>query len=67
MIELLFIVCLRAQPEICEDRAFQYTDRSTRGCMAEAIPQLSLWAKDHPRWRISRWSCQPLGGARSRA
>ncbi|WP_417729322.1 hypothetical protein [Roseovarius sp.] len=67
MIELLFVACLAREPEICEERAFQYTDRTARGCMARAIPELSKWAQTHPRWRIARWSCQPLGGARTRA
>jgi hypothetical protein len=58
MIELLFITCLAASPNHCEERAvalLPYT--GLVGCMMTAQPQLALWSERHPGHRVVRWSC----------
>lgn len=60
MIELVFIVCLSADPATCERRALQFTDVSTTTCVIAAQPELARWAGEHPDWRIQRWTCQPI-------
>lgn len=65
MIELAFMVCLRAEPTTCENRAMQFADMSMTACVMGAQPQLALWQSDHPDWVIQGWSCRPLGLGRS--
>lgn len=60
MIELVFIVCLSAEPATCESRAMQFTDLSLTTCTLSAQPQLAQWVSEHPGWLIRRWTCQPL-------
>ena len=61
MSELLFVVCLLASPDVCEERSMQYLDVSPRSCVLAAQPELARWIGEHPGWRIRRWSCRPLG------
>ncbi|PWE31215.1 hypothetical protein DDZ14_13565 [Maritimibacter sp. 55A14] len=67
MIELVFIVCLSAAPDQCEERAMQYNNLSARDCVYGAMPYLSRWVSEHPQWQVERWTCQPMGEARHRA
>jgi hypothetical protein len=60
MIELVFVVCLSADPTTCERRALQFTDVSTTTCALGAQPELARWAGEHPGWRIQRWTCRPV-------
>lgn len=63
MIELVFVVCLSAEPTVCERRSLQFSDLTTTSCVMGAQPQLAQWAGTHPGWLIQRWTCQPLGGS----
>ena len=58
MIALVFIACLTAAPDQCEERAVALLpDVGLMGCMTTAQPQLALWSEQHPRHRVVRWSC----------
>lgn len=61
MIELVFLACLSSQPEICEEKALQFTDLSLMTCLMGAQPQLALWQGDHPGWTVQRWTCRVTG------
>lgn len=61
MTELLFVVCLAASPDVCEEQSMQYLDVSPRACLMRAEPQLALWAVQHPGWNVQRWSCRLAG------
>jgi hypothetical protein len=59
MIELAFVVCLRAMPAECEERSMTYLpDATLMSCMMQAQPQLAQWSEQHPNMTVSRWSCQ---------
>ena len=64
MIELVFLACLSSQPEVCEDRAMQFTDLSLMTCLLGAQPQLARWQGEHPDWTVQRWRCQATGPER---
>jgi hypothetical protein len=58
MIELVFVVCLRATPLECEERSIAYLPEvSLMTCMMQAQPQLAQWSAQHPALQIARWSC----------
>jgi hypothetical protein len=58
MIELVFVVCLRASPELCEERSISYLPEiGLMACMMQAQPQLAEWSAAHPELAIARWSC----------
>jgi hypothetical protein len=62
MIELLFVTCLVASPDACQERSILYQqDVSLMGCMMIAQPELAKWAEAHPKDQIARWSCRQAG------
>ncbi len=58
MIELVFLACLAAAPEDCEDRTLQFVDMSMMACVMSAQPLLAQWVNEHPGWVVRRWTCQ---------
>lgn len=61
MIELLFVVCLTAQPDSCSERSLAFVGISPLRCVSGAPPELARWAEAHPAYRIARWRCRDLG------
>lgn len=61
MIELAFIACLAASPDICQRRSLVYADLTPMACMMGAQPELAKWIAAHPQLRIKRWSCRMVG------
>lgn len=62
MIELVFIVCLKSSPRLCEERVLSYlAAHSPVACMAQAPPELARWALDHPDYTVKRWKCLTPG------
>lgn len=58
MIELVFIVCLKASPDACEERVMSYeATPSPIYCMIEAQPHLAEWARTHPDYTVLNWKC----------
>lgn len=58
MVELLFVACMVASPDVCEERALQFIDITTQTCTMGAQPRLAEWVGAHPNWRIQAWKCQ---------
>ena len=58
MIELAFVACLSTAPDACERRSLYYSDITPMDCLMAAQPELARWLVDHPRYRVSRWSCR---------
>ncbi len=58
MIELLFVTCLSASPEDCQERSLLYTEMTPMTCMMAAQPELAKWAEQHPKWTINGWKCR---------
>jgi len=60
MVELIFVACLMATPNECEERALVFVDISTSTCVMGAQPELAKWVNTHPNWSVSRWKCQTV-------
>ncbi|NAZ35827.1 hypothetical protein [Rubellimicrobium sp. CFH 75288] len=64
MIELVFVACLSASPEICERRSLLFVDISLVSCAMAAQPELVRWTETHPGWQVRRWTCRVATGER---
>lgn len=63
MIELVFMACLSATPQICEERAMPIAEvANPAACLVSAQPRLAEWVEGHPKWRITRWKCRSTTG-----
>lgn len=58
MIELAFVACLSTAPNACEQRSLYYSDISPMACLMGAQPELAKWVDEHPKYRVTRWSCR---------
>jgi hypothetical protein len=63
MIELLFVVCLSADPTQCQERSLVFTDITETTCVIGAQPELAKWSEAHPRYDIRRWTCRHVRSA----
>lgn len=53
MIDLLVLVCLAKEPDLCQNLLV-----AQHQCMMQGQSSaLSKWMEKHPGWRISRWRC----------
>jgi len=60
MIELVFVACLAAAPDTCDEKRLLYTDITPMTCMMGAQPQLAQWVGAHPNFTIRKWRCQTV-------
>lgn len=69
MIELVFVACMIAHPEACEEKTLSFLAQGggPMACMSEAPPTLASWAGEHPGYRISSWRCQDASRHEERA
>jgi hypothetical protein len=68
MIELLFVVCLKTMPAVCEERSLlSIENASLMGCMMQAQPQLAEWCESHPKHSVVKWSCRRAADREIRA
>ncbi len=59
MLELAFVVCLKATPDFCEERRLAYLPEiGLMACMMQAQPHLAEWLEAHPDVTVTRWTCQ---------
>jgi hypothetical protein len=59
MFELVFIACMIAAPDACEERSLAYLGRpGLFGCMIVAPQYLAAWAGEHPAYRVTSWRCR---------
>ena len=64
MIELVFTVCMLAQPLTCEQRYLTFANLLTpMQCLMGAQVELARWSEAHPKWRISEWRCRTVSTA----
>jgi hypothetical protein len=62
LIALVVTVCAASQPNLCEDRHFEFAWRgSLQQCAAGAQPYIARWVGEHPNWVVVRWHCEYLG------
>ena len=59
MFEIVFIACLIASPEACEERSLAYVGRfNPFACMVVSPQYLAAWAEEHPAYRVASWRCR---------
>lgn len=59
MIELVFVACLIASPESCEERTLSFLSQSgPMACMIQAPPTLAAWTAEHPGLKVTSWRCE---------
>ena len=64
MIELLFTVCLIAEPDKCDDRHLTYAEAiMPMACLMGAQGELARWSEKNPKWQIERWRCRHVRSA----
>lgn len=63
MLELLLLVCLRADPAMCQERSLTFVEPqlSPLACMMFAQPTIAQYMQSHPDSRVARWKCGPAG------
>ena len=58
MVELVFIVCMLAQPATCERVYPPFAEPMTlAACMRQGQIYAVQWLEDHPGWRLRSWRC----------
>jgi hypothetical protein len=69
MIELVFVACLIARPQACEEKTLSFLAQGSgpMACIMEAPPTLASWTGEHPGFRISSWRCQDSAHRAERA
>jgi hypothetical protein len=62
MIELVFSVCMLAQPQTCKDVHMTFLEQkvSAAQCMMNGQFQMAEWVNTHPEWKIERFKCQAV-------
>lgn len=59
MIELFFVTCLMAAPEICEDHSLLFEEQNGLfTCMLQGQNELARWVRDHPQEIVREWKCR---------
>jgi hypothetical protein len=61
LIEIVFVACLLAQPERCEERVLPaFTDVTEIQCMMGGQFALAAWSRTNGHLRVAEWRCQPV-------
>jgi hypothetical protein len=59
MIQLVLVYCMIENGSVCvEDRPTYSEPMSMESCMSSAQFVAIDYVRDHPRWQLSRWSCE---------
>lgn len=63
MIEIIFSVCLAAQPQQCREERLSFFQASVtpRQCMMMGQIEVAKWMDGHPNYTLQKWKCQPAG------
>jgi hypothetical protein len=61
MIELMFVTCMSAAPEQCQDRSLLFSELGLMTCMVHGQSALAEWLAAHPRETVREWRCRPVG------
>lgn len=60
MVELVFIVCLLAQPSECQRVQPSFVGpMPVAACRRSGMIYALQWLEDHPRWKLHGWRCAP--------
>jgi len=54
---LILHACLIGQPTVCQSVPVDWETPIT--CAIYGQLQGTLWLRDHPKWRIAGWDCEP--------
>ena len=59
MIELVFSVCLLADPGTCRDVHLTFAEAGVTPyqCMMHGQPQIAQWINGHPKWQVRKFRC----------
>ena len=62
MIELVFSVCMMAQPQTCKDVHMTFLEQQATPaqCMMNGQFQMAEWLGTHPHWKIERFKCEKV-------
>jgi hypothetical protein len=55
--ELLYVLCQLAAPEICEEHRTPYASGSPMACVTMAQAELARLGR--PGWAVASWRCRP--------
>lgn len=63
LVTLYLTTCLVVAPARCDEMEFVFESRrgSLAQCMFEAPAFIAEWSSGHPKWKVTRWYCGPLG------
>jgi hypothetical protein len=63
LIEMLVAVCLIDCPTKCRDVRLTYAREALTPlqCLMQAQPEIANWIREHPRWKVKRFTCRPAG------
>ncbi|MCF3972861.1 hypothetical protein [Paracoccus salsus] len=62
MIELFFVTCLMAEPDVCQDRSLLFEEQNGLfTCMLQGQNELARWIETHPRETVREWKCRYSG------
>lgn len=68
MTALVFVVCLLAEPDRCEEQNLLFaTPLNPVSCMMQAPREIAAWTESHPGFRVTSWRCEDAARRGSRA
>jgi len=68
MTALVFVACLLAAPERCEEQSLLFVSPfNPVQCMIEAPREIAAWGDSHPEFRVTSWRCEDASGRASKA
>ena len=60
MYELVLLVCLIVDPDVCRTKRLPFQTRTgLMECLRQGQVGTSQWLEENPRWHIARWRCAP--------
>lgn len=58
---LVVTACKLSDPTVCGERIIPVDIQSPMGCMMASPPLIAKWESEHPKWRVKKWTCKPVG------
>lgn len=64
---LVLVICLAATPDVCErrDLVVSLEPAGPLACLLTGQQEIARWSAAHPLWRVTGWTCRPLGAGRA--
>lgn len=58
IIDLVLTICLVSNPSDCREERLHFENRGgLTNCMSVAPPEIAKWTEQHPKLRVTRWTC----------